>query len=195
MVEHHQWHPAVAATHRGAVLARRHVEDAEHLVLGEHAEVALFLLHSRLAVAHDHEHPGRARHVLDAARDVGEERVGDVGHDQPDRAALSAAQLAGRFVAYVVEAVDRLLDPPEGRVGDEIGPVERVRHGAHRHAGVTGDVADAGPVGHRRSAIDTVRIGAYHTRIESVQLNRFTSWGSAKQERRSMLRIDAEGVE
>ena len=63
----------------------RDVQHAEHIVLGEHRDVARLLVHAEVAVAHDDEDADFARHVLDTARDVGEERVGNVGHDdQPE---------------------------------------------------------------------------------------------------------------
>ena len=181
VVEQHQRHPAVTATHRGAVLARRHVEDAEHLLLREHAEVALLLLRFRSLLHRITSTPAALVGVLDAAGDVGEERVGDVEHDQPDRAALPAAQLAGRLVAHEAEA-RRSPPRPAASVASATrsGRLRSVRTRCpptRRHDGRRR--RSRGRSAHRRSAIDTVRIGAYHTRVESVQLNRFTSRGSA----------------
>ena len=92
-------------------------EHALHPLLGEHVEVRGLPAGSVVAVAEDHGEPGGLGDVLDAAGDVGEERVGDVEHDQADRAAAAGAQLPGRLVADEAERGDRGVDPLAGSPG------------------------------------------------------------------------------
>ena len=58
--------------------------------------------------------PSAAAPVFGAARDVGEERVAHVEHDEPDRRAAAGAQLPRGIVAHETELVDRGLHPLHG---------------------------------------------------------------------------------
>jgi hypothetical protein len=105
--------------------------------------VGALLLRAVVGVAEEHRQAGAVGDVLDAAGDVGEERVGDVEHDQADRAAAPGAQVAGGLVAHEAEDGDRGQHPLAGRRADRIGPVEDVADRPDRDPGVLGDVADA----------------------------------------------------
>jgi hypothetical protein len=140
--------------HRHAALAQRRERGGEdggrrdqhalHTLLGEHVEVRRLLGLPVVGVAEDHGEAGRVGRLLDAAGDVGEERVGDVEHDQADGPAHPGAQLAGRLVAHEAEGHDRVEHPAAGLLADGLGAVEHVADRAHRDPGVAGDVADAG---------------------------------------------------
>ena len=97
-----------------------------------------------VGVAEDHRQARGVGRLLDAARDVGEERVGDVEHDQADGAAVPGPQVPGRLVADEARAsAIASLDPLAGAGADRVGPVEHVADGADRDAGPLGDVPDA----------------------------------------------------
>ena len=88
-------------------------------LLGEHVEVRGLLGRPVVGVAQDDGQALGVRHLLDAAGDVGEERVGDVEDDQADRAAASRRAGGGptrcgrsRASAIAVE------DPLAGRLAD-----------------------------------------------------------------------------
>ena len=67
-----------------------------------------------VTVAQDDGQPGVAGLVLDTAGHVGEERVGHIEDDQPDRPASAGAELTGRLVPDEAQRLDRRLDPVTG---------------------------------------------------------------------------------
>src|SRR5690606_6863851 len=124
------------------VVGGGHDDDALHPVLLEQAQVAL-LAPGVVVGRGDHERvvvPVEA--LLDAARDIGEERVGDVAHDGADGRDGAGPQLPGGAVAHEVELRDGGLDPLPGAGKHPVGPVEDVRHRADGDTGCSGDVGD-----------------------------------------------------
>ena len=103
--------PAVDQHHRHAAVAQRRRARGRAPAVGviEHAlDAAARSSTSRCAASlagrsselqRMTARPSAFGDLLDAAGDVGEERVGDVEHDQADGAAAAGAQLAGRLVA------------------------------------------------------------------------------------------------
>jgi hypothetical protein len=82
-----------------------------------------------------------ARDLLDAADDLVEEGVGDVGQQHGDQPRLLLAQVAGQQVRGVAAGGDRLGDPPARLLRHRIGLLQRPRHGGRRHPGQTRHVA------------------------------------------------------
>ena len=105
------------------------------------------------AVGQQHRETGRRGDFPDTARQIAEERVGDIHHDEPDRGAAPGPQLSGRLVAHPSQLVDRLHDPASGLRGDQFGLVQHVRDGPDGYLGQRRDVlhADRWPLAHASS--------------------------------------------
>ena len=93
-----------------------------------------------LAVAEEHAVAGAPGRGLGAAHHRREERVDDVGHDQPDGLGLLRHEPAGDAVRHVVERRDRLLDPALGLGVDAGAAVDDPRDGHRRDAGAPADI-------------------------------------------------------
>ena len=107
-----------------------------------------------VAVADEQRQVGSLGGVLDALRDVGEERVARRrASRRPACWLLPGPQLAGGLVAHEAELGHRLLDPLPGRGADPVGPVQDVGDGAERDAGGGRDVLDRGADGARSAAV------------------------------------------
>jgi hypothetical protein len=137
-------------------VAVRRDEHPVYALLLEEVEIARLSLGVFRRVAEDHREPELRGLVFGAASDVGEERVSHVEHDEADGRAATRPQLARGVVAHVAEFGDR--GPHlRRRIGrDARRAVEHVRHGAHRHPGENGDVADAARARGGHAAILTV---------------------------------------
>ena len=70
-----------------------------------------------------------------------EERVDQVGHDDPEVAGAAGDQGAGRRVGAVVQLVGSVQDAGPGDLVDLLGAGEGARDGGRRDAGCVGDVA------------------------------------------------------
>jgi hypothetical protein len=121
----------------------RRDQDPLHPLLFEEVEVTGLLGGVVIAIAQDDCEAGVVGGVFNTSCDIGEERVGDVEDDKPDRAAVAGAQLPGRLVADEAEIADRVEDPSASRFGDDVGSVEDVGDRADRDAGHARDVTDA----------------------------------------------------
>jgi hypothetical protein len=108
-------------------------EDAAYPLLLEHAQVPAFLVNRLVRVAQDHGVPRGLRVVLCAAGHLGEERVGDVQHDQPKAAAPAGPELARGAVRYEPELLHRGLDASAGERPHQMGVVQHVRNRADRY--------------------------------------------------------------
>ena len=82
---------------------------------------------------------------LDARDDLGEERIGDVADDEPDRVRLPSAEALGEHVRLVVELGYRLHHLFAHRRAHVGMTREDPRDGRHRDAGPLCDLAHAGP--------------------------------------------------
>ncbi len=144
-VEQHDGHAAAAQRvdrQRGFVRGRD--QHAAYALLLEHLQIRLLLRHRVVRIAQDHDRAGVAGHVLDPARHVGEERVGDVEHDQTERVGAPGAQRPRGVVADEAEVLYRVQHPVAGGLGDTVRPVQHVRDRADRDARVPGHFLDAG---------------------------------------------------
>ena len=98
---------------------------------------------------------GRLEPVLDPAHDRREQRVGEVGDEDPDRVGAVGLEAAGDRVRPVAERL-RDLDHAAGRLLVDEPPrlgVQRARHRPGVHVGEAGDVAKGrrgGTAGHAR---------------------------------------------
>jgi len=77
------------------------------LLLPDHQGVALFPCRIVLRVAEQHGVPLAHRGLFDALQDQGEERVGDVRHQDQELAGAEHPEILGRGVGLVPEAADR----------------------------------------------------------------------------------------
>jgi len=82
--------------------------------------------------------------VLDTPGDDGEERVGDVGHDEGDRPRPLGAELAGHRVGHVAELGDGPIDATSDGFARVTGTVDDPRDGHRRHARELRDIPDGG---------------------------------------------------
>jgi hypothetical protein len=95
----------------------------------EHRGVTLFALVIMLRVAEEDGVPPALRRVLDALQDLGEERVGDVGHRDQQLARAQRAQVRGRGIRRVAEPLDRLHHLLARSRRDHVGSAEHARDG------------------------------------------------------------------
>ena len=157
MVEEHERDAAVGQPFEIAlVLARGIDDDPAHALARERIERAPLVGQQPVGVA-DHDRLAvRRGQVLGAAGDLGEERVPDVRHDQPDERRLPGPQRRGRAVRHPAERRDRVAHADAGRLGDPLGPVDDVRDRPHGHARALRDVADRdrGRVCHAPRVVD-----------------------------------------
>jgi hypothetical protein len=108
--QHHGRTPLADPAQLGRPAVDRGDEDAAHPLLLEHAQVPALLVVRLVGVAQDHGVPRGLGVVLGAARDLSEERVGRVEHDQPETAAVAGPKLAGGSVRDEAELLHRGLD-------------------------------------------------------------------------------------
>ena len=141
--EHHGGAPPLQPGQPRARAGHRRDQHALHPVRFEQPQEALLLALLVIAVAQDDRQPGLAGLVLHPACHVGEERVGHVEHDKPDRPAVPGAQLARGLVPDEPELPDRRVHPVAGLLSHDFGPVEHVRDRGDGDAGVRGDLPDA----------------------------------------------------
>ena len=98
--------------------------------------------------------PRRRRRVgpagagLHALGQAGEERVGEIGHDQADVAGPAGDQTAGGAVGQVAELLDRGGHPGPGRGVDHLRHRERPGHGGRRHTREPRHIPDRHRHGH-----------------------------------------------
>ena len=81
---------------------------------------------------------------LDDARHRREERVGDVGQDEPDQAGIAASQRLGGAVRQIADRRDRLLDALDHLLADRRRTVDHRRDGRDGDSGAAGDILDGG---------------------------------------------------
>jgi hypothetical protein len=133
--QHHRGAAVTDAAQLGRPAVHRGDEDAAHPLLLEHAQVPALLVVGLVGVAQDHGVARGLGIVLDAARDLGEERVGHVEHDQAEAAAAAGPELTGRPVRDEPELLHGGLDAGPGQRPDQVGMVQHVRDRADRHPG------------------------------------------------------------
>jgi len=78
---------------------------------------------------------------LNVTHELGEERIGDVGNEQPDDVGAAGAQAARDAVWLVTEAVDRLFDPRLQFGADEAATGQAGGHGGDGNGSVGRHVA------------------------------------------------------
>ena len=93
-----------------------------------------------LGVGGEHEIAERVRGLLDADRQLGVERVLEVGNDDADRRARARLQRAGDRVRMIAGLGDGALDPLARRFGDERRAVDDVGDRRLRDAGAARDI-------------------------------------------------------
>jgi hypothetical protein len=84
------------------------------------------------------------RRILGGPGHGREERVADVEHDEADGPAVAGAELPGGVVAHETEFLDGLQDAVLGARRNPVRIIQDIRYRAHCHAGVVGDIFDAG---------------------------------------------------
>src|SRR5215472_13612074 len=96
--EHYWCAPSLQASEGGVSTGHGRDQHALHPVLLKQLQVAAFLAFTVVAVAENHSQARLADLVLNAPREVGEEWVGHIEHNQPDRPAAPGAELTRRLV-------------------------------------------------------------------------------------------------
>ncbi len=124
------------------VAGRRSQQEAVDTPLDERLQRAGLARHVVVAIAEEYRVVAALAEVLDAARELGEEGIGDVGYHHAQHARLAALQRARDGARRVVELGDRLLDAAARGVAHAPSAVQHVRHGREGHAGASGDVLD-----------------------------------------------------
>ncbi len=126
---------------RGAERHPRSNEDAVDLTIDEGAQQPVGDAAVSVGTARKSEVALLSEGLLDRLRELGEERVVPIGHQQPDRLGAATSQGARDGVRSVVEPGDGVQNPRACRRGD--GPrsvVEHVADDGRRHARGPGDV-------------------------------------------------------
>ena len=144
---HHLDHRSVPVGHRRdlpGLAAQGGAEDEAGRAMLAHGlhdpPLALGVL---AGVGHERDVAGGLQRLLQADRQLREERVGEVVDDHGDHVAGLAAQIGGAAVVDVAEALDRLLDAVPGLPLDQRAVAQHERDGRAGHAG------GAGQIGHR----------------------------------------------
>ena len=117
-------------------------QDPGHPLLLEESQRLVLARRHRAGAREDDEVVGLRRRTLHATRDLGEERVVEVEHDECDRRVPDPPQLARRVVPDEPERVDRREHALPRRLRHELRLVQHVRHRAERDVRVLGDVLD-----------------------------------------------------
>ena len=128
--------PAQVTSHRGE-------QDAVGTLLLEQRQVMPLPIGRGVTTRQDQRQAALGGDALNAAGDVGEERVAHVQDQQRDGAAPAGPQLAGGLVADEAEFGDGGANPLERGRRDPVGPVQRIGHRAERYSGPVSDVTDA----------------------------------------------------
>ena len=110
----------------------------------EHVEVGRLLAPVAVGVADDGAVAGLVHVVLEAAGEIAEEGVGDVGQDDADGMGAAPAHRACQRVGPIAQLVDGRLDTRRRAGIDSAGAVDDVGDGGSGDAGVSGDIADGG---------------------------------------------------
>ena len=153
-------HDGEVEVHRAELLrhrARRRVDEPGDSLFLHQAQVHRLARRVLVGVAQHDPHVGAIGGVLHRPAEGGEERIADVGDDQPDgaRSAASAAAaprdwaIAGRLH----RRLDLLLE-----IGADRSVGEHARHGRRRDARHAGDVLD--PDGHFRKRSQLIALQA-----------------------------------
>ena len=102
------------------------------------------LLGPLLVFARDDECRVRPRleHGIESGRELGQEQVAKVGHEDADRVRAAADERPGRGVGVVAELLRRPLDGGAARVTDARGIAEHAGDERLRHACARGDIVD-----------------------------------------------------
>ena len=116
-----------------AVRAERRDQSAFDLDALEEPEVLPLLLLVIVAVAHEHAHAG-AGGVLGSTDEIREEGVRDVDDRHAEQSAAPDAQLLRGLERHVAEFVHSCSHAFDDVVADPLGPIQRIRDRAHRHA-------------------------------------------------------------
>jgi hypothetical protein len=129
------------------LLDRRRVETdrAVGAAAAQQVEVAALAAGVRARIAEQHEVTVLARNAVDAADDLGVERIAEVGDHREQQAAFGGAQIAREFV----DAVAACIDGGEHLVASR-GPhvfvrIQHARYGRHRNARLPRHARDREP--------------------------------------------------
>ena len=117
-------------------------EQAVDLLGEQDVEVARLLRGIAVGVADDGAVAALEHVVLEAAGEVAEEGIGDVGDDDAGRVRAAATHAAGKGIGSVTQLVDGGLYPLGSGGVDVARAVDHVRDGRGRDSGALGDIAD-----------------------------------------------------
>jgi len=126
----------------GAVIRGRGDQDAVDALPAQHVQIEALLFRVFVGVAEDQRVAGGLGGVLHGAGDGGEEGIGDVAHDQPERMRGAALQSLRQGVRHIAEFGDRRLNAPASGSTDRRIAVEVPRY------------RDAGHIGQARNIMD-----------------------------------------
>jgi hypothetical protein len=135
----------------------------------EGAHVVLLADRVLATLAHERGHLARPERVLGAAHQRDAEAAVVVGGDQPDGVRPSRQQAARDGVGLEAELLGRRADALARLLAELPPAVQRLRCGAHRHAGERGDVTDAGRGTARSSSVSLVSVLTVHPRDRTLQ--------------------------
>ena len=143
----------------GVGAARRAHDDAGDVVLAQRAQHLRLPLRILVGVGEDRREAELVERVLDADRQFGEERVGQVADDHADEVGRSGAQARGAAVIDVAERLHRPRDALARRLGDQLAARQHERNRRLGDAGVARDVDDRHSARPRAGLLTVSRLG------------------------------------
>ena len=128
-VEEHGREPLESLREAGGALVRDRCDQPVQPPLAQRGEECGFVVRVVLGVREHERVAVRHEHAVDALCDRGEERVRDVGDDEPDRVAGARPHAAGGDVRPILERLHGVEHPPPGSVAHERVVVQDARNG------------------------------------------------------------------
>jgi len=119
----------------------RRNDHGVHRAAPEHPAVVALRRLARLADDHQAEACCRD-HIFDAAHDLVEERIVDLGQHQADRVRLLAGERLGVALGVVVQLAHRLQHPLPCLLAHAVAVIEDARNRPDRNPGLPGDIED-----------------------------------------------------
>lgn len=96
-----------------------------------------------VAATHQHGVAVIKRSTLCTVRDIHEERVARIEHDEAETMAAPGAELPGRIVTHKPKLLDRCVDPSARRGSNAIRAIQYIRNGTDGDARLACNVSDA----------------------------------------------------
>ena len=139
---------ATAPSNDGLVALAADVHGRVDAALREHLDRLLLEVLRALGVRYEHAVAVLPRALDDRLREVGEERIGQVGDDEADRAGPPGARGFRAHVLAVAKLFRNAQDMRARFLAERAGTVDRIGRAGERHARRLGDFLQGNPFDH-----------------------------------------------